>query len=133
MIIRRASVGTVTGTLDDLLRRWRDAEARGDVESLDDVLAADFRGDGPRGFVLGKEQWLDRHRLGELTLDAFDWTPTEIRRCPHMAVGRGVQSQRARYRGTDWSGEFVCTVVAVRRDGRWTIVNLQLTRYRPPG
>lgn len=129
----RASVDTVTDTFDELLRRWRDAEGRADVEALDALLAPDFRGDGPLGFVLGKQQWLDRYRLGDLTLEAFAWTPTEIRLHRHIAVGCGIQSQRARYRGTEWSGDFVCTVVAVRGHGRWTIVNLQLTRPRPPG
>jgi hypothetical protein len=33
-------------TLEELLRAWRDAEARGDVAALDELLAADFRGMG---------------------------------------------------------------------------------------
>jgi hypothetical protein len=113
-------------TLEGLLRAWSDAEARGDAAVLDPLLAADFRGDGPEGFVLDKEGWLDRHRRGDLTVDSFAWTPDEVRVIGHAAVAIGVQSQRARYCGRDRSGGFVCTLVAVRREGRWRIVNLQL-------
>lgn len=120
-----ASVETMD-TFDDLLRQWSDAEAVGDVAALDVLLAADFRGDGPLGFVLGKEQWLRRYLSGDLTTDVFEWRTTEVRVTNHIAVGFGIQSQIARYRGEDWSGEFVCALVAVRRDGRWTIVNVQL-------
>lgn len=128
-----ASVGTVE-TFEELLRRWGEAESTGDTAALDAMLATDFRGDGPQGFVLGKEQWLDRHRGGELVIEAFTWKATEIRVNNHTGVGIGIQSQIATYRGADWCGDFFCTLVAVRRDGRWTIVNLQLSGgYRPPG
>lgn len=121
-------------TFEELLQRWSEAESAGDVAALDTLLDPDFRGDGPQGFVLGKQQWLDRHRGGGLVIEAFTWKATEIRTTNHTAVGIGIQSQVATYQGADCSGDFFCTLVAVRRDGRWTIVNLQLSAgYRPPG
>jgi Domain of unknown function (DUF4440) len=115
-------------TFDDVLRRWGDAEARGDVAALEVLLDADFRGDGPLGFVLGKQQWLDRHRRGELITHAFTWRITDARVTGHTAIGNGIQSQVAECRGADCSGDYRCTVVAIRRDDRWTIVNVQLGR-----
>jgi hypothetical protein len=121
-------------TVEALLRRWGAAEAAGDVAALDAMLDADFRGDGPNGYVLDKQQWLDRHRGGDLVIEAFTWKATEIRATSHTAIGIGTQSQVARYQGADRSGDFCCTLVAIRRQGRWVIVNLQLSRgYRPPG
>jgi Domain of unknown function (DUF4440) len=121
-------------TLEDLLRAWADAEARGDAAALDALLAADFRGDGPAGFVLGKRQWLDRHRRGELTVGWFAWTAVDVRARSRSAVATGTLCQVARDRGRDCGGASVCTIVAVRRDGAWRIVNLQLGRARPhPG
>jgi hypothetical protein len=112
--------------LKGLLCAWNDAEARGDPAALDALLADDFRGDGPEGFVLDKDGWLDRHRRGDLTVDSFAWITNDVRVIGQAAVAIGVQSQIARYRGRDCSGAFVCTLVAVRREGRWWIVNVQL-------
>jgi hypothetical protein len=46
----------------------------------------------------------------------------------------GIQAQTARYQGIDWSGRFLGTLVATRRNGRWSIVNVQLSPATdPPG
>src|SRR5438067_13131280 len=88
-------------TFDEVLRRWSDAEARADTAALDTLLDPDFRGDGPLGFVLDKEQWLDRYRHGELITGAFEWTTTDMRVDSNTAVGIGIQTQVAEYRGSD--------------------------------
>jgi ketosteroid isomerase-like protein len=125
----RAPGATVGGldTFDDILARWIDAEARGDAASLDALLDVEFRGDGPRGFVLTKQEWLDRYRHGDLVTSAFEWEDTHVRVHADTVFVRGIQTQKAEYRGEDWSGRFLATLVAVRHDGRWSIVNLQLS------
>jgi hypothetical protein len=134
----RAPGATVGGldTFDDTLARWIDAEARGDAASLDALLDVEFRGDGPRGFVLTKQEWLDRYRDGDLVTNAFEWEHTQVRAHADTVFVRGIQTQKASYRGEDWSGRFLATLVAVRQDGRWAIVNLQLSELvdeRDPG
>jgi hypothetical protein len=123
---RGATVGGLD-TFDDLLDRWVDAEARGDATALDALLDAEFRGDGPRGFVLTKPEWLDRYRSGDLVNGAFEWQDARVRIQGNAVVVTGIQCQRASYRGEDWSGWFRATLVAVRDNGRWSIVNLQLS------
>ena len=113
-------------TFEELLQAWSRAEGQGDADALEVLLAADFRGDGPLGFVLDKAQWLDRYRRGELIADAFAWSATALRVAKQSGVALGLLRQIARYRGQDCSGAFVCTLVAVRRAERWTIVNVQL-------
>ncbi|MGH9247453.1 MAG: nuclear transport factor 2 family protein [Acidimicrobiales bacterium] len=117
---------------DDILIRWIDAEARGDAAALDALLDGDFRGDGPRGFVLTKDQWLDRYRAGDLANDSFTWEDITIRVHDGTAVAMGVQAQVATYQGQDCSGRFRGTLVAVRRGDRWTIVNVQLNPGQGP-
>jgi hypothetical protein len=118
----------------DILAQWIDAEGRGDTTVLDILLDREFRGDGPMGFVHTKEQWLHRHRRGDLVYQAFGWQDTEVRVYDDTAVVRGIQAQTASYRGRDCSGWFHGTLVAVRRDGRWSVVNVQLSRLAdPPG
>jgi hypothetical protein len=121
----------VMKTFEELLAAWSRAEARADAEALGLLLAVDFRGDGPLGFVLDREQWLDRYRRGELQAEAFAWSPTEVRVLNQAAIAIGLLSQVARYRGLDCSGVFVCTLVAVRVADRWAIVNVQLGQRLP--
>ncbi|MEV7044220.1 nuclear transport factor 2 family protein [Amycolatopsis sp. NPDC051061] len=103
---RRAAPATFVfvETFEELLTRWRDAEARGAGTAA--FLAADFRGDGPDGRVLDREAWPGRTPAG-----AFRWT--DLRVTPSVGVATGHR---------DGAG---CTVVAARRDGGWQIVNVQ--------
>jgi hypothetical protein len=133
-MFRAEDGGSVGGleTFDDVLSGWIDAEARGDAAVLDVLLDDEFRGDGPYGFVLTKQQWLDRYRTGDLANDAFAWERTRVRVHDDAAVAMGIQTQTARYQGLDCSGRFLGTLVAVRRGGRWSIVNVQLSPATDP-
>jgi hypothetical protein len=115
-----------------VLARWVDAEAHGDTDALRALLHDDFQGDGPRGFVLTKQEWLGRYTDGELVNQAFVWHDVKVRAYDDSAVVMGVQVQKASYRGNDCSGRYQGTLVAVRRDGHWSIVNLQLGQMTPP-
>jgi hypothetical protein len=112
--------------LDDLLARWVDAEARGDVAALDALLGPEFRGDGPRGFVFTKQQWLDRYRRGELVNEVYTWQEADVRIHGTTAVVMGLHTQAATYCGRACSGRYQGTLVAVQREDGWSIVNLQL-------
>jgi Domain of unknown function (DUF4440) len=116
----------------DVVARWIEAEAQGDTATLRALLHDDFQGDGPRGFVLTKQQWLDRYDTGDLVNQAFDWEDAELRVFDDSAVVMGVQVQKASYQGVDCSGRYRGTLVAVRRDGHWSIVNLQLGHLEEP-
>ncbi|MCR6488897.1 nuclear transport factor 2 family protein [Amycolatopsis sp. OK19-0408] len=91
-------------TFEELLARWRDAEASGDGAAA--LLAADFRGDGPDGLVLDRDHW-----PGRAPAAAFRWTHLRVTASVGVATGR-----------RDGAG---CTVVAAVREGRWLIVNVQ--------
>ena len=126
---RRRSGATVDGldTFDDMFARWIDAEARSDAGALDVLLDVDFRGDSPRGLVLTKQQWLDRYRHGDLLTTAFAWQDTHVRSHAATVVVRGVQTQTASGEGGTWTRRFRATLVALHREGRWRVVNLQLS------
>lgn len=111
----------------DLGRRWADAELHADVATLDALLADDFVGIGPFGFVLTRQQWLDRYRSGDLRNDAFAWQDVSVRDYGDTAVAVGVQAQRAYHRGNEIAGRFRATQIAVRREGRWQLAGVQLS------
>ena len=104
---------------DDLLAAWCAAEARGDAAALEPLLDAEFRGDGPNGHVLGKPEWLARVRAGDAWIGACAWQREGI-----VAAG---QTQLTRLR----AGARLCSVLSVRRDGRWAVVNVQCNSPTP--
>lgn len=91
----------------DLGRRWADAERRADVVAI-----------GPRGFVLNRQQWLDRYRAGDVKNDALSWQDVSVRDYGEAAVAIGIQTPPAAYQGHDPSGRFRVTQVAAQPAGR---------------
>src|SRR5204863_6724514 len=57
---RTAGRTTMSTTIDQLLAEWADCERTGDAQRLDRLLADDFVGIGPVGFVLDKPAWVGR-------------------------------------------------------------------------
>jgi hypothetical protein len=117
----------ITEQARELLRRWVDAEQRGDASALDALLAADFRAVGPRGFVLDKQQWLDRYRSGDLVNQSFNLDDVDVRSYGAVAVAVASQTQQATYQGHPADGRFRVTLVAAPVDGRLTLAALHLS------
>ena len=122
---RRPGGATVDGVeqFDDVLARWVAAEAHCDAAELDVLLDAEFRGDGPGGYVLTKDEWLARCRSGTPVTCTFAWRTTSVRATGSAVVATG--------EAEDAAGRFLATLVAVRRGAQWAIANLQLDRQPP--
>ena len=58
---------------------WAAAERRGDAGELDRWLTPDFTAVGPRGFVLSKDQLLQRFLTGDLHYDSLSWQDASAR------------------------------------------------------
>jgi ketosteroid isomerase-like protein len=119
----------------ELGRRWADAEQHADVETLDALAVADFELVGPLGFVLNKQQWLDRYRTGDLTTSSLTWDEITVRAYGDAAVAIGRHTQQASYRGQPSDGQFRATHIAVRTGDRWQLAGIQLRpigAFRPP-
>src|SRR3954465_13843969 len=71
---------TSTDDVDLLLERWSSAELRGDIKELDDLLAPDFIGVGPLGFLLTRADWLERHREHALADASHAYDEVTVRR-----------------------------------------------------
>lgn len=115
------------GELADFGRRWAEAERLGDVAALDALLTDDFTAVGPRGFVLGKAQWLDRYASGALVHDDFTWDDVTLRQYGRTAVAVGVQGQQSVFDGRDADARFRITQTIVEVDGRWRLAAVHLS------
>lgn len=111
------------------------AELKADTDALDGLLAADFLGVGPLGFVLTKDQWLDRYRSGALVPAAFELRDIGVRRYGETAVAMAVQKQEGSYHGHPANGEFRAVIVLTRQQSGWVLVSCQLSGPLgpPPG
>ncbi|NJP45536.1 nuclear transport factor 2 family protein [Actinacidiphila epipremni] len=120
--------------LAEFARRWSEAELRGDVAALDELLTDDFTAVGPQGFVLDKKQWIDRYASGALIHDAFTWEEVTVRRHGRAAVAVGVQGQQSVYDGRDADGHFRVTQMIVADGAQWKLaaVHLSPTGGRTP-
>jgi uncharacterized protein (TIGR02246 family) len=116
----------------DMVRRWAEAERRMDSDGLDGLLVADFVAVGPRGFVLTRDQWLERYRTGALQNASFELQDAQVRDYGTAAVVVGTQAQQTSYRGQDSSGRFRATLVAVRSDDRWLVAGVHLSPTAGP-
>jgi ketosteroid isomerase-like protein len=125
-------VASTTEQISELGRRWAEAEQRGDTAALDAMSTGDFTLVGPLGFVLDRNQWLDRYRSGDLVTRNLIWDDVHVRDYGDAAVAVGVHTQQASYRGTPADGRFRATHLAVRRDGRWLLAGVHLSHIGGP-
>ncbi|MFI9388133.1 nuclear transport factor 2 family protein [Kutzneria sp. NPDC052558] len=119
-------------TIQELETRWARAEIAGDVSTLDTMAVEDFTLVGPFGFVLDKQQWLDRYRSGDLTTSELDWHDLQVREIGDTTLVIGVHEQQAAYRGTPSNGRFRATHVWVRTDEGWRLAGTQLSPIGRP-
>jgi len=123
---------TPTADVLDLVRRWAAAEERNDPRELGELLADDFRGVGPVGFVLGRDEWLARF-AGGLANRAFAVEDVEVREYGTAAVVVGVLAQQTSYPGGDNSGRFRITAIAARQANGWAVANVHIGPLVTPG
>jgi ketosteroid isomerase-like protein len=118
--------------IQDLGRRWADAELRSDVQALSALLDADFVCVGPLGFMLNKGQYIAARASGDLKQEAFTWQEVQVRVYGDAAVAIGSQVQNTTYQGHDASGQFRGTQVFARKNDGWVMVSLHLSPIGQP-
>jgi ketosteroid isomerase-like protein len=123
---------TASSDMLDLVQRWAAAEEHNDATLLDGLLADDFVGVGPLGFIVPREQWLARFDQG-LENRAFAVEDPHVRDYGSAAVAVGVQVQETSYRGRDNSGRFRVSLVAVHPADRWLLANVHIGPLQAPG
>jgi hypothetical protein len=103
------------------------AKLGADLEALDAPATDDFHLVGPLGFVLDKQQWLDRYRSDDIATAALTWHDVEGREYGDSVVTIGMQPQAAAYKGSPSNGDFRITHMSVREGTEWKIAGMQLS------
>jgi ketosteroid isomerase-like protein len=107
---------------------WANAELRGDITILERILANDYIGIGPLGFMLTKQEWLARHQAGDLKYESFSLDEVKVRVYnTDAAVLTGRQVQHGAYRGNSIQAQFRTTLVFVHQQGQWQLASLHLS------
>ncbi len=111
--------------VETMVAAWADAETRGDLDALGRILAEDFVGVGPRGFLLPREAWLARHRSGALRYESIGWDELTMRAYGAAIVAIGRQDARGTYQGHDLDGQLRGTLIWARQGEAWRLAGLQ--------
>ena len=125
----------MTSTTDQILelgRRWAEAEQQGDTATLDAITTGDFTLVGPVGFVINKQQWLDRYRGGDLVTLSLIWDEVQVRDYGDAAVAVGCHTQQATHQGRPVDGRFRASHIVVRQDGQWLLAGIHLSTIGGP-
>ena len=115
------------GELKRLVEDWASAELRGDAASLGSTLADVFIGIGPRGFMLTKDQGLERHESGKLRYRCIRWDEVQVRLYGDAVVVTGRQSAEGEYEDYDLKDQFRATLIFVKQQGRRLLAGLHLS------
>src|SRR5262249_26554880 len=107
--------------IEHVIQEWAGAELRGDTDFLSRNLTDDFIGVGPFGFMLTREQWVNRYASGDLHYDAFTLDEAQIRVHGDAAIVVGRQSQAGNHQGRPLPPGGRATLIWVREDGRWLL------------
>lgn len=122
--------------VEKLAMDWATAELHGDAVFLGETLADDFIAIGPRGFMLTKEQWIERHATGKLTYKSMDLDEISIRAYGDAAVLTARQMSEAIYqddeRRHELNDDFRITIIFATTGDGVSIVGLQISPIAGP-
>jgi hypothetical protein len=122
-----------TRQVADLSQQWVAAELRGDTAFLERTLTDDFVGIGPLGFMLSKQDWLQRYRSGNFAYQTLALEDARVRDYGAAAVLIGTQAQHATYHEQVTQGRFRITLIWVRPAAEWLLAGCHLSGPIPQG
>jgi hypothetical protein len=112
-------------TIRALQNEFDTAELHADTETLQRLLADDFLSIGPKGFVLDKQEWIERHV--HFTYHALDIDDIDIRLHDNTAIVRDIQRNRASYKNEHIELAFRVSQVWVQQQEEWRLAAIQFS------
>ncbi len=109
----------------NLSAEWAASERQGDTASMQHTLTDDFVGIGPRGFMLSKDEWIQRFTSGNLKYESLEWNEVRVRAYGDAAVVTGRASQKVRYQDQTMESDLRTTLVWIKQQGHWRLASWQ--------
>jgi len=118
----------MTGTspsVSQIQERFDLAELHADRETLQELIDAQFLSIGPKGFLLDKQQWIDRHDF--FSYQVLDVAEVDVRVFGDAAIVREVQRNQATSHGRDVRVSTRVSHVWLYREGDWRLAGIQFS------
>jgi Domain of unknown function (DUF4440) len=122
---------SITDRLAESHQQVLDALVAGDRESLGRLVADDCRIVGPKGFLIGTEEWIEAHHSGVYEQVMLQVEHTELTVRDDVAVRCDLQRSECLFRGETIMGLFRVLNVWARADEGWQLVGIQYTAVAP--
>ena len=113
--------------LAERVRTYREAIAKRDLTTLDDIWADDYTFTNPHGAFLTKKQRLENLKSGHTQVEPVANEDQDVRVYGDTAVITGRLTLKGKYSGKEASGQYRSINVWVNQGGRWRLVANQLT------
>ena len=94
-------------------------------EQLRQLLTEDFLSIGPKGLVLGQEEWISRHV--HFKYEALETSEVDVRLYENAAIVHNIQHNRATYKGDEVDLRVRVSQVWVRQQDRWRLAGIQFS------
>ncbi len=120
-------VSDQTEQLDKFAGDWATAELRGDTAFLERNLADDFVSVRPYGFLLTKNEWLERHESRKLRYETFRLDEVRARFYGETAVMIARQTTKGKYEDNDLPGSLRATLFFAQQEGRWLLAGIRMS------
>ena len=120
--------------IDQLEDQWCTAVLKGDVKTMDSLLADDYIAITPNGILQSREEALESLRSGRFHFTSLNVIDRKVRFYGGTAVVTSLASVQANTPDGQMTGEFRYTRIYVRNaQGVWKIVSFEASRVRQPG
>lgn len=108
-----------------LQNKFDKAELRADTAALQELLADDFFSIGPKGFVLDKQQWIDRHI--QFSYQKLETSDIKIRVYGNTAIVTDIQENEAKYKDEPVKLKVRVCQVWIKQENKWQLVSIQFS------
>jgi uncharacterized protein (TIGR02246 family) len=116
-------------TIRQLQDEFHAALLRGDAAVLDSMVADECRIIGPKGFYIGRDEWIGTHKDSEYEQVRLESRDVELQTYGDTTIRWEAQDSRCIYKGETIDGLFRVTQVWVRQadTDRWRLAAMQYT------